>query len=91
MIQENRNQNLERKDRKRQEPACPVFKKCGGCRHLDLSYEKQVKKKEEQLRALLKPFCRTESFIGMEQPLHHRHKVNASFGRDRKGNVISGT
>ena len=27
----------------------------------------------------------------MEQPLHYRHKVNATFGRDRKGNVISGT
>ena len=101
MIQENRKQNLEQRDQKRQdtkkqeqkkqEQACPVFKKCGGCRYLDLSYEKQVKKKEEQLRALLKPFCRTESFIGMEQPLHYRHKVNATFGRDRKGNVISGT
>ena len=101
MMQEYRKQNLEQRDQKRQdtkkqeqkkqEQACPVFKKCGGCRYLDLSYEKQVKKKEEQLRALLKPFCRTESFIGMEQPLHYRHKVNATFGRDRKGNVISGT
>lgn len=89
MMQENRNQ--EKKDRKNQEHACPVFKKCGGCQYLDLSYEKQVRKKAEQLRTLLKPFCRTESFIGMEQPLHYRHKVNATFGRDRRGNVISGT
>ena len=51
-------QDTKKQEQKRQEQACPVFKKCGGCRYLDLSYEKQVKKKEEQLRALLKPFCR---------------------------------
>ena len=56
-MQENRKQNLEQRDQKRQdtkkqeqkkqEQACPVFKKCGGCRYLDLSYEKQVKKKAQ--------------------------------------------
>ena len=70
---------------------CPVYKKCGGCQLLDISYEKQIKKKEEQLKGLLKPFCKTEGFLSMEQPLHYRHKVNATFGRDRKGNIISGT
>lgn len=70
---------------------CPVFKKCGGCQLLNISYHKQIKKKEEQLKKLLKPYCKTEKFIGMEQPLHYRHKVNAAFGRDRKGNIISGT
>lgn len=70
---------------------CPVYKKCGGCQLLDISYEKQIKKKEEQLKGLLKPFCKTEGFLPMEQPLHYRHKVNATFGRDRKGNIISGT
>lgn len=75
----------------RKESLCPVFKKCGGCQLLDTPYHKQIKKKEEQLKSLLKPYCRTENFISMEQPLHYRHKVNAAFGRDRRGNIISGT
>lgn len=69
---------------------CPAFKKCGGCQFLNISYKKQIKNKQEQLSKLLKPYCRMESFIGMEQPMHYRHKVNAAFDRDRRGNVISG-
>lgn len=69
---------------------CPAFKKCGGCQLLNISYKKQVKNKQEQLSKLLKPYCRIEPFIGMEQPMHYRHKVNAAFDRDRRGNVISG-
>ena len=30
------------------------------------------------------------AFIGMKDPWHYRNKVHAAFGRDRKGNVISG-
>lgn len=72
------------------EALCPVFKKCGGCQFLNIPYKKQVKNKQEQLSKLLKPYCRPEPFIGMEQPAHYRHKVNAAFARDRRGNVISG-
>jgi 23S rRNA (uracil1939-C5)-methyltransferase len=70
---------------------CPVFKKCGGCQMLDVPYDKQVKKKKEKLSQMLKPYCRLEDFLPMEDPFHYRHKVNAVFGRDKKGNVISGT
>lgn len=82
---------MESDAKKKKEYICPVFKKCGGCQFLDISYNKQLKKKEEQLRSLLKPYCKMERFLGMEQPFHYRHKVNAAFGRDRKGNIISGT
>ncbi|MBD5501485.1 MAG: 23S rRNA (uracil(1939)-C(5))-methyltransferase RlmD [Lachnospiraceae bacterium] len=77
--------------KKKKENNCPVFKKCGGCQLLDISYDKQLKKKEEQLKKTLKPYCKIEGFLGMEQPFYYRHKVNAVFGRDKKGNVISGT
>ena len=69
---------------------CPVFGKCGGCQLLHLPYDKQLKKKQEQLSELLKPYCRTEPFVGMDNPFHYRHKVHAVFDRDRKGNIISG-
>lgn len=74
----------------KREAPCPVFQKCGGCQLLHVPYEKQVKEKEKRLSELLAPFCTTESFIGMEEPRHYRHKVTAAFDRDRKGNVISG-
>lgn len=70
--------------------ACPVFKTCGGCQILDIPYAKQVKQKEKQLSEQLKPYCRLESFIAMENPAHYRHKVTATFDRDRRGNIISG-
>ena len=74
----------------KQKSVCPVFEKCGGCQLLDVPYEKQVKKKEKQLQEQLRSFGRLEPFIAMENPLHYRHKVKATFGRDQKGNIISG-
>ena len=79
------------KEEKKREKLCPVFKKCGGCQLLNVSYDKQIGKKAEQFKNLLKPYCKTEKFIGMEAPFYYRHKVNAAFGRDRRGNIISGT
>lgn len=70
--------------------SCPVFKTCGGCQLLDVPYDKQVKKKREQLTEQLKPFCKLDDFISMENPAHYRHKVTATFDRDGKGNIISG-
>lgn len=57
---------------------------------MDMPYDKQIKEKQKQLAELLKPYCRLEAFIGMENPAHYRYKVNATFDRDRRGNVISG-
>lgn len=70
---------------------CPVYKKCGGCQLLHMDYQVQLKHKREQVAKLLKPYGKLEGIIGMEQPTHYRCKVHAAFGRDRKGNIISGT
>lgn len=69
---------------------CPVFDRCGGCQLLHCTYDVQIKDKQERLQKLLKPFCKVEGFLGMENPFHYRHKVHAVFDRDRKGNIISG-
>ena len=31
---------------------CPVFKKCGGCQYLNLTYEEQLEKKKRELQRL---------------------------------------
>lgn len=69
---------------------CPVSKKCGGCKWINKSYEEQLKIKEKWFRELMKPFCKPEPVIAMDSPMHYRNKVNATFGEDRKHNIISG-
>lgn len=76
---------------RKKEELCPVFRKCGGCQLLHMEYEKQLKWKKDQVNQMLKPYGSLEGMIGMENPFHYRHKVHAVFGRDRKGNIISGT
>lgn len=75
---------------KKEVSVCPVAKKCGGCTWINKGYEEQLKEKEKWLAGLLKPFCKPEPIIGMENPQHYRNKVHAAFGEDRKHNAISG-
>lgn len=69
---------------------CPVAGKCGGCQWINKEYAEQLKAKETRFRKLMEPYCKPEPIIGMEQPTHYRNKVHASFGEDRRHNVISG-
>ena len=69
---------------------CPVADKCGGCQWINKGYEEQLQAKSRDFHKLMEPYCRPEAIIGMEDPVHYRNKVHASFGEDRKHNVISG-
>lgn len=69
---------------------CTVFGKCGACQLLNVPYEEQLQKKKIEVEKLLKPFCKVEKIIGMENPVHYRNKVLATFSCDRKGMPISG-
>jgi 23S rRNA (uracil1939-C5)-methyltransferase len=71
-------------------PVCPVAKKCGGCQYQGMAYEKQLAKKQEQVKKLLKPFCKVYPIVGMEHPYHYRNKVHAVFDRLKNGTIISG-
>ena len=75
---------------KKADSPCPVWKKCGGCKWIHKEYSVQLKEKEKWVQELMKPFCKMEPIIGMENPTHYRNKVHAVFGEDRKHNVISG-
>lgn len=74
-----------------QEKKCSVANKCGGCQYQGMEYKQQLQKKQKEEEALLKKFCKVEKIIGMENPCYYRNKVHRTFGRDRKGNIISGT
>lgn len=70
---------------------CTAAKKCGGCQYQGIPYEEQLKNKQKKEEQLLGKFCRVNPIIGMKNPFHYRNKVQSAFGRDRKGNIISGT
>ena len=55
-----------------------------------MPYQDQLRKKQKITEGLLKKLGKVEPIIGMEDPYYYRNKVHAAFGRDRKGNVISG-
>ncbi len=79
-----------RPDRKEHQLPCPVAKRCGSCQYLHLTYDQQLKTKEDKLTLLLKDICPLKGMLGMENPYHYRNKVHAVFGCDRKGRPVSG-
>ena len=68
---------------------CPIYRECGGCQYLHLTYDQQLKEKQKRMEELLGGVCPVRPIIGMEEPYHYRNKVHAVFGLDRKNNPIS--
>lgn len=69
---------------------CRYHKKCGGCKYIEQEYALQLKEKQRMVSKLLSSHCKVKPIIGMENPYHYRNKVHAVFGRNRKGEFISG-
>lgn len=64
----------------RVEPVCPIATQCGGCTLQHLSYEGQLKYKQNKVTQLIQRIGKIDSVevsqtIGMEEPLHYRNKV----------------
>ena len=68
---------------------CTLYKKCGGCQLQNMEYERQLQFKQATVVKLIGRFCRVNRIIGMKNPFHYRHKVQAAFGKVG-GNIISG-
>ncbi len=62
----------------REEPICPVYKTCGGCNLQHISYEGQLRLKEEKVKKTLEKFgisASINSIIGMGIPYNYRNKA----------------
>ncbi len=68
---------------------CPVAAR-GGCQMEKMSYAQQLAAKQDWVRDLLRPYCRVDRILGMENPFHYRNKTHAVIASDKRGNVISG-
>ncbi|HGA3833107.1 TPA: 23S rRNA (uracil(1939)-C(5))-methyltransferase RlmD [Streptococcus agalactiae] len=87
---------LNKKSKNRVDPACSIYKECGGCQIMHLQYDKQLEFKMDVIRQALMKF-KPEGYenyeirktIGMSEPEHYRAKLQfqvRSFG----GNVRAG-
>lgn len=70
---------------------CPFSKQCGACNYQEGKYHFHLKEKQKIVDKLMKPYCSVQPIIGMENPLHYRNKVHATFDRTKKGVIVAGT
>ncbi|MHC1750914.1 MAG: 23S rRNA (uracil(1939)-C(5))-methyltransferase RlmD [Cellulosilyticaceae bacterium] len=75
----------------KKQPICKHYGKCGGCNLQGLSYEEQLKKKQNTVEGLLKSFGKVSPIQGMEEPYYYRNKIHAVFSKGKNGQIISGT
>ena len=77
----------------RVEPACPIYKECGGCQLQHLSYEAQLKAKRQQVidavtRIGKQPDLFVEPTLGAATPWNYRNKMQFPIGREKGKTVI---
>lgn len=81
---------IEKEQSGRNPEPCPLYHKCGGCQLQNMTYSRQLQWKQAKVEKLLDKFHKVSPIIGMKNPYHYRNKVQAAFGTDRKGKIISG-
>ncbi len=81
----------------RVEPVCRVARQCGGCQIQELSYEAQLKFKQDKVKNNLERIGKLDSslyemctIIGMDEPYHYRNKAQFPVGMDKEGNIVAG-
>ncbi|WP_240647725.1 23S rRNA (uracil(1939)-C(5))-methyltransferase RlmD [Paenibacillus nanensis] len=85
---------IEKKSPDRQVPPCPVYAECGGCQLQHMTYEAQLKAKEEIVREAFQRYAGIESLpmrpiFGMENPWGYRNKAQLQTGL-HDGEVVTG-
>ena len=74
-------------------PSCPHFDSCGGCSYLGLSYDDQLKLKENQVKRLLDSvLCKPYEWEGIKaSPINeeYRNKMEFTFGDEIKDGPLS--
>lgn len=69
---------------------CAVAKKCSGCQLSNMSYEQQLKWKQNMVYKLLRPFGTVKKIVGMSEPYHYRNKQQFVFKKAKNGRVVCG-
>ena len=76
-------------------PHCPSARQCGGCQLQAMSYESQLKFKENKVYNNLRTDRRLHRhsilpIMGMDEPWRYRNKAQFPFGRNKNGEIVTG-
>lgn len=86
--------SLSKLSKDRIQPLCKIHSACGGCCFQPYSYEAELrfktKKVKEQFRKIARMDIDPFPCLGMEKPEYYRNKIQMPFGKDRRGNIVSG-
>ncbi len=79
----------------KEEPLCPVFGTCGGCSYQDITYESELKVKEEMLRIFLQEAIGLspavfKDIVRSPRYYHYRHRLDLTFRKTRAGDFLIG-
>ena len=72
------------------ERICSVAKKCSGCQLSNMSYERQLKWKQNTVYRLLRQFGTVKKIVGMSEPYHYRNKQQFVFKKTKNGRIVCG-
>jgi 23S rRNA (uracil1939-C5)-methyltransferase len=78
----------------RAKPPCPYFGPCGGCNFQQLSYEEQLRQKENIVREQLKNHLGDAQWEPIEpspRPLRYRNRIQLKYDRPRLGFYARGS
>ncbi len=81
-------ENIVQASTSRVDPPCRHFADCGGCKWQDLSYEAQVREKEQIVHDVMKRLAKIEvghfdPIAGADKIYHYRNKMEYSFSNQR--------
>ena len=78
----------------RVEAPCVYFSQCGGCQVQHLSYEGQLKWKQNMVENVMKRIGKINAPVhpvkGMSEPWHYRNKSQIPFAQNEEGDAIAG-
>lgn len=79
------------------EPVCPISKRCGGCQFQHLSYEAELRFKQEKVFNCIKRIGGFKDedipmlpIMGCEEIMHYRNKAQFPVGVDKNGEPVTG-
>ena len=76
-------------------PRCEYFGRCGGCKWQHLSYENQLKFKQQHVAESFAHLANLRDvpispILGTDSPWYYRNKMEFSFGQDETGALVLG-
>lgn len=82
-------EELKERSEDRVDPKCKHFTSCGGCSMQHVSYERQLKEKQQKIEKL---FVGTEvsPIVGMDDPWRYRGKMEFTFSQNKAGEKFLG-